>query len=39
MFYAKFPGLDPFPDPSSLASPFTLRRADRNATVHRRDSR
>ena len=32
-FYAKFPGLDPFPDPSSLASPFTLKRADRNATV------
>jgi hypothetical protein len=32
-FYAKFPGLDPFPDPSSLASPFTLRRADRNVTV------
>jgi hypothetical protein len=32
-FYAKFPGLDPFPDPSSLASPFTLRRADRNLTV------
>jgi Carboxypeptidase regulatory-like domain len=32
-FYAKFPGLDPFPDPSSLVSPFTLKRADRNATV------
>jgi hypothetical protein len=32
-FYAKFPGLDPFPDPSSLVSPFTLRRADRNATA------
>jgi hypothetical protein len=32
-FYAKFPGLDPFPDPSSLVSPFTLRRADRNVTV------
>ena len=32
-FYANFPGLDPFPDPSSLVSPFTLRRADRNATV------
>ena len=28
-----FPGLDPFPDPSSLASPFTLKRADRNATI------
>ncbi len=32
-FYAKFPGLDPFPDPYSLASPFTLKRADRNATI------
>ena len=32
-FYAGFPGFDPFPDPSSLASPFTLERADRNATV------
>ncbi|HET9358106.1 MAG TPA: carboxypeptidase-like regulatory domain-containing protein [Vicinamibacterales bacterium] len=32
-FYAKFPGLDPFPDPSSLASPFTLKRDDYNATV------
>jgi hypothetical protein len=32
-FYANFPGLDPFPDPSSLASPFTLKRADRNATI------
>jgi hypothetical protein len=32
-FYANFPGLDPFPDPSSLVSPFTLKRADRNATV------
>jgi hypothetical protein len=33
VFYAKFPGFDPFPDPYSLASPFTLKRADRNATV------
>jgi hypothetical protein len=33
VFYAKFPGLDPFPDPSSLASPFTLKRDDHNATV------
>ena len=33
VFYAEFPGFDPFPDPSSLASPFTLKRADRNATV------
>ncbi len=32
-FYAEFPGFDPFPDPSSLASPFTLKRADRNATI------
>jgi hypothetical protein len=33
VFYTDFPGFDPFPDPASLASPFTLRRADRNATV------
>ncbi len=32
-FFSKFPGYDPFPDPSSLVSPFTLKRADRNATV------
>jgi hypothetical protein len=32
-FYAKFPALDPFPDPSSLVSPFTLKRDDHNATV------
>jgi len=32
-FYSDFPGLDPFPDPSSLASPFMLRRADRNKTL------
>ena len=32
-FFADFPGLDPFPDPSSLASPFTLRRADKNGTL------
>ena len=32
-FFAKFPGLDPFPDRSSLASPFTLKRADENTTV------
>jgi hypothetical protein len=31
-FFANFPGLDPFPDPSSLASPVTLRRNDRNRT-------
>jgi Carboxypeptidase regulatory-like domain/TonB dependent receptor len=28
-FYSDFPALDSFPDPSSLVSPFTLRRADR----------
>ncbi len=33
VFFANFPGLDPFPDPYSLASPVTLRRADRNVTV------
>jgi hypothetical protein len=38
LFYADFPGLDSFPDPSSLASPFTLRRADRNATMALSDS-
>jgi hypothetical protein len=32
-FFANFPGLDPFPDPSSLASPVTLRRNDRNRTL------
>jgi hypothetical protein len=37
-FFAEFPGLDPFPDPTSLASPFTLKRADRNATVAVSDS-
>jgi hypothetical protein len=31
-FYADFPGFDPFPDPASMASPFTLERADQNAT-------
>ena len=31
-FFATFPGLDPFPDPSSLVSPFTLKRDDRNFT-------
>ena len=38
LFYANFPGLDSFPDPNSLASPFTLRRADQNATVAISDS-
>ena len=31
-FYANFPGLDPFPDPGSLASPVTVKRSDRNRT-------
>ena len=32
-FFSNFPGLDPFPDPGSLASPVTLRRSDRNRTL------
>lgn len=32
-FFSKFPGLDSFPDPNSLASPTTLRRNDRNSTL------
>lgn len=32
-FFSNFPALDSFPDPSSLASPFTLRRADKNRTL------
>ena len=32
-FFSNFPALDSFPDPSSLTSPFTLRRADRNRTL------
>ena len=31
-FFANFPGFDPFPDPSSLVSPVTLLRDDRNRT-------
>ncbi|MGH9848777.1 MAG: carboxypeptidase regulatory-like domain-containing protein, partial [Blastocatellia bacterium] len=31
-FFTNFPGFDPFPDPSSLASPVTLQRNDRNRT-------
>jgi len=31
--FANFPGFDPFPDPSSLASPVTLQRNDRNRTL------
>ncbi|HEY0049267.1 MAG TPA: carboxypeptidase-like regulatory domain-containing protein, partial [Pyrinomonadaceae bacterium] len=33
LFYSDFPGFDSFPDPNSLASPFTLRRNDRNRTL------
>ncbi|MEJ7616126.1 MAG: carboxypeptidase-like regulatory domain-containing protein [Pyrinomonadaceae bacterium] len=33
IFYANFPALDPFPDPSSLASPVELKRDDRNRTL------
>ncbi|MGI9068065.1 MAG: carboxypeptidase regulatory-like domain-containing protein [Pyrinomonadaceae bacterium] len=33
LFYANFPGFDPFPDPGSLASPVTVKRSDRNRTV------
>ena len=32
-FFSNFPALDSFPDPSSLVSPFVLRRADRNRTL------
>lgn len=32
-FFSSFPSLDAFPDPSSLASPFTLRRANRARTL------
>jgi hypothetical protein len=32
-FFSNFPGFDPFPDPSSLTSPFTLKRNDRARTV------
>ncbi|MEX2263494.1 MAG: carboxypeptidase-like regulatory domain-containing protein [Bryobacteraceae bacterium] len=28
-FFSNFPGFDPFPDPFSLTSPFTLKRNDR----------
>ncbi len=36
-FFANFPGFDPFPDPSSLASPVTLQRNDRNRTLALQD--
>jgi hypothetical protein len=32
-FFSNFPGEDPFPDPSSLASPVTLLRNDRARTL------
>jgi hypothetical protein len=32
-FFSNFPSLDAFPDPSSLASPFTLRRNNRARTL------
>lgn len=32
-FFSNFPGLDSFPDPSSLVSPTTLRKNDRNRTL------
>jgi len=32
-FFSNFPGYDPYPDPSSLASPFVLKRADRARTA------
>lgn len=32
-FLSNFPGLDPYPDPSSLASPFVLKRHDRARTL------
>ncbi|HEY8460747.1 MAG TPA: carboxypeptidase-like regulatory domain-containing protein [Blastocatellia bacterium] len=32
-FFANFPGLDPFPDPFTLASPVTLQRDDRSRTL------
>ncbi len=31
-FWANFPGYDPFPDPTSLTSPFTLERGDKART-------
>ena len=33
IFWATFPGFDPFPDPGSLASPVTVKRSDRNRTI------
>lgn len=33
LFWANYPGFDPFPDPGSLASPVTVKRSDRNRTL------
>ena len=33
IFFADYPGFDPFQDPSSLASPFTLEREDQARTL------
>jgi hypothetical protein len=33
VFVSNFPGFDPFPDPSSLTSPFVLKRNDRARTL------
>jgi hypothetical protein len=33
LFFANYPGFDPFPDPSSLSSPFTLQRDDQARTL------
>jgi hypothetical protein len=33
LFFSNFPGFNPFPDPSSLVSPFTLKRNDRARSV------
>ena len=37
-FFSNFPGFDSFPDPNSLASPFTLQRNDRNRTLSLSDT-
>jgi Carboxypeptidase regulatory-like domain len=33
LFFANYPGFDPFPDPSSMTSPFVLKRNDRARTL------
>jgi hypothetical protein len=37
-FFSNFPSLDSFPDPSSLASPFTMKRNNRARTIAIGDS-